>query len=251
MSNKPEFYVGYLAMPPRLKWIIRGLIVVLLGLVALDAWLIAQLQQQPGDGRWAETPQEFVGTLTRAPYPTLRSIENGAPRTYIVISDEKRGAEPMLAGIEDGASVKIQGYLIERAAVGMIQLAATGNDVAKTDAPPVADADREIHGAVTIEGEIVDSKCWLGVMRPGDGHIHKACASLCIRGGIPPMFVSRGGDAPPVMLMTLPDGRAIPPDDILDHVADRVSLTGIIEKRGDVTVFKVDLASLKRTHSGH
>jgi hypothetical protein len=153
----------------------------------------------------------------------------------------------MLEGIEDGASVKIQGYLIERAAVGMIQLAATGNDVAKTEAPPVPAADREIHGAVTLEGEIVDSKCWLGVMRPGDGHIHKACASLCIRGGIPPMFVSRTGDAPPVMLMTLPDGGRIPPEQILDYVADRVSLTGIVEKRGDVTVFKVDLASLKRS----
>ncbi len=251
MTKKPEFYVGYLAMPPRLKWIIRGLVALLLGLVALDAWLVAQLQQQPGDGRWADTPQEFVGTLTRAPYPTLRTIENGTARTYIVISDEKRGAEAMLEGIEDGTSVKIQGYLIERAAVGMIQLAATGNDVAKTDAPPVADADREIHGAVTLEGEIVDSKCWLGVMRPGDGHIHKACATLCIRGGIPPMFVSRTGEAPPVMLMTLADGGRIAPEQILDYVADRVSLTGIVEKRGDVAVFKVDLASLKRAASAH
>lgn len=246
MTDKPEFYVGYLAMPPRLKWIIRGLIIVLLGLVALDAWLVAQLQQQPGDGRWADTPQAFAGTLTRAPYPMLR-VENGVPRTYIVISDEKRGAEAMLAGIADGASVEIQGYLIERAAVGMIQLAATGHDVVKTDAPPVAEAEREIHGAVTLEGEIVDSKCWLGVMRPGDGHIHKACASLCIRGGIPPMFVSRTGEAPPVMLMTLRDGGRIPPEQILEFVADRVSLTGIVEKRGDIAVFKVDLASLKRS----
>jgi len=29
----------------------------------------------------------------------------------------------------------------------------------------------------------------LGVMNPGDGIVHRACANLCIRGGIPPIFV--------------------------------------------------------------
>jgi hypothetical protein len=49
------------------------------------------------------------------------------------------------------------------------------------------------------------------------------------------------------MLLTLADGRAIPPEQILDFVADSVSLSGTIEKRGDLTVFKADLDSLKRT----
>ena len=68
-----------------------------------------------------------------------------------------------------------------------------------------------------------------------------------IRGGIPPMFVTRGQDAPPVMLLTTFDGSAVPPDRILDAVADAVSLSGVIEKRGDITVFKADLATLRRT----
>ena len=32
-------------------------------------------------------------------------------------------------------------------------------------------------------------------MRPASGKVHKGCASLCIRGGIPPAFFARGPGA--------------------------------------------------------
>ena len=244
-DKKPEFYVGYLALPPGLRWSLGGLVLLLASLIALDAWLVASFQPDAGDGSWGETPQEFTGTLSRTPYPTLRVTKNGVVRTYVVISDEKRGAEAALQGIADGTTVKLNGYEIERAAIGMIQLAAT--DVAVLDAPAIPEEPRELQSRRELTGEIVDSKCWLGVMRPGDGHIHKACASLCIRGGIPPMFVVRADDGPQVYLLTMFDGGAVPPEAILDHVADQVRLSGLIEKRGDIHAFKADLATLKRT----
>jgi hypothetical protein len=249
MAKKPpEFYVGYLALPPRLRWALIGLVLLLAALVALDAWLVATLQPQAGDGKWAETPKQFTGILRRTPYPALRVNENGVERTYVLISDEKRSADAELGSVADGVTIKVNGYEIERAAVGMIQLAGTGDDISvvtyKIDIP---DEPRQLQGPVELTGEIVDSKCWLGVMRPGDGHIHKACASLCIRGGIPPMFVVRGGEGPQVLLLTLFDGSAVPPQLILDYVADPVSLSGVIEKRGDIFLFKADLATLKRT----
>ena len=43
-------------------------------------------------------------------------------------------------------------------------------------------------GEVTLVGEVVDPKCWLGDMKPGDGKAHAACARLCMEGGIPPML---------------------------------------------------------------
>lgn len=246
MADKnDEFYVGYLPLPKGLKGTVVALVIVLAALIAFDAWLVATLQPDAGDGRWADTPSTFEGTLTRDPYPMLRVDKAGATKTYLVVSDEKRGAEAALAQFPNGASVKLEGFEIERAAVGMIQLAAT--QMAATGAPRVADAPREIHGRITVKGEIVDSKCWLGVMRPGDGHIHKGCASVCILGGIPPMFVTRAAGVPAVMLLTRADGSAVPPAQILDHVADSVSLSGIVEKRGDLTVFKADLDSLKRS----
>lgn len=244
-DNNDNFYVGYLPLPKGLKGTTAALVAILFALIALDAWLIAKLQPDAGNGRWADQPTEFVGTLTRDPYPLLRVAKDGLTKTYVVISEEKRGAEAALEKFADGATIKLTGYEIERAAVGMIQLAAT--DMSPATAAPVADPPREIQGRVSVKGEIVDSKCWLGVMRPGDGHIHKACASICIRGGIPPMLVTRAEGIPAVMLLTLADGRAVPPALILDFVADPVELSGIIEKRGDLTIFKADLDSLKRT----
>ena len=38
---------------------------------------------------------------------------------------------------------------------------------------------------VTLKGEIIDPKCYLGAMKPGGGKTHKACAMRCIAGGIP------------------------------------------------------------------
>jgi hypothetical protein len=234
-----------LALPKGLRGTIAILVIALAALIALDAWLVATLQPEAGNGRWADTPSTFEGTLTRDPYPMLRVDKDGTVKTYLIISDEKRGAEAALAKLPDGASIKLSGFEVERAAVGMIQLAAT--EMTAANAPSIADAPREIHGRVTVTGEIVDSKCWLGVMRPGDGHIHKACASICIRGGIPPMLVTRAEGVPSVMLLTLFDGRAVPPERILEYVADSVQLSGIVEKRGDLTVFKADLDSLKRS----
>lgn len=247
MTDKPNenFYVGYLALPRRLRAPLTALVLLLFALVAFDAWLFATWQPASGDGKWADTPSEFIGTLARDPYPTLRVDEKGRVRHYVVISDEKRGAEAALKDVADGATVRLKGYLIERAAVGMIQLAAS--DVAVVpDALSVPAPQAELHGRVTLEGEIVDSKCWLGVMRPGDGHVHKACASLCIRGGIPPMFVTRSEGAPTISLITTFDGRAIPAEAILDYVADPVRLTGMMEQQGDRFVFKADLSSLTR-----
>jgi hypothetical protein len=167
-------------------------------------------------------------------------------KTYLLVSDEKRGAEAALGATPDG-SVKLSGFPISRSGIGMLQLAAS--DVAViSETPAIEEPAREVHRTATLEGEIVDSKCWLGVMRPGDGHIHKACASLCIRGGIPPMFVRRGeGDGPDVMLLTQADGSTVPPDLILPYVGDPVRLTGTIEKRGDLWVLKADLPTLTRT----
>jgi hypothetical protein len=62
---------------------------------------------------------------------------------------------------------------------------------------------------VTIRGEIVDYKCYLGAMKPGEGKGHKACAILCISRGIPPILVSHGVDGTSeYTILTDGDGKA-------------------------------------------
>ncbi|MCB1158410.1 MAG: hypothetical protein H7A25_15285 [Leptospiraceae bacterium] len=41
---------------------------------------------------------------------------------------------------------------------------------------------------IQFTGEIVDSKCALGAMSPGEGKSHRICAIQCIKNGIPPLL---------------------------------------------------------------
>src|ERR1700687_805770 len=166
-----EFYVGYLSMPPRLRWTARGLVLLLLALVALDAWLVASMHRAAGHGSRADTARKYAGTLTREPYPMLRVKTQSGIKTYLLVSDEKRGADAAFGVTPDGP-VKLSGFPITRSGLGMIELAA--DDVAViAETATIEEPAREVHGTVTLDGEIVDSKCWLGVMRPGEGHLHK------------------------------------------------------------------------------
>jgi hypothetical protein len=97
-----------------------------------------------------------------------------------------------------------------------------------------------------LRGEIIDSKCYLGAMKPGGGKIHKACAALCLSGGVPPMFVTRDADnRETYYLLTAPDGGPLA-SDTFDYVGDAVELTGHLELHGDLHVLKVAAADIRR-----
>jgi len=93
---------------------------------------------------------------------------------------------------------------------------------------------------------IMDSKCFFGVIRPARGKTHKACASLCIRGGIPTSFWARSSDGrESVILMTDAQGDPMP-DDILPMVADPVAVEGEIVRVGDLLQLRADAGAYQR-----
>ena len=104
----------------------------------------------------------------------------------------KHGADALVRGL-DGVRVTLEGTRIERAGMPMLEAAARFDCGVRATRPPRLAAPQAVGGsqAVTLRGEIVDSKCFLGVMTPGDGRTHSACASLCLRGGIPPALLVR------------------------------------------------------------
>ncbi len=83
-------------------------------------------------------------------------------------------------------------------------------------------------------------------MRPGVGLAHKACANLCIIGGIPPVFVT----TTPLMgseFFLLADENGEPlSSEVEDWVALLISLEGEVERRDDLMIFKVNLDSAKQ-----
>ncbi len=85
----------------------------------------------------------------------------------------------------------------------------------------------------TVVGEIVDTKCYLGAMKPGRGKPHRACASLCIRGGIPAALLVRTADGERQLIHLVdfagrPLGR-----ELLDWVGQPVEVSGRLHREDD------------------
>ena len=77
-----------------------------------------------------------------------------------------------------------------------------------------------------LGGEIVDSKCYLGVMNPGRSKVHRDCAARCLRGGIPPMLVT----ADATYLLAGAEGA--------DFVGETVQVEGDVERSGDTLILR-------------
>jgi hypothetical protein len=101
-------------------------------------------------------------------------------------------------------------------------------------------------GRVTLQGEVIDPKCYLGAMRPGGGKTHKACAILCISGGIPPMLVTRDAENRETFyLLTTCDGAAAN-DSVLPFVGDLVEVQGNLLSTGDLLVLQLSPGGIRR-----
>ena len=98
----------------------------------------------------------------------------------------------------------------------------------------------------TFVGEIVDSKCFLGVMNPGQLAPHRACAIRCISGGAPPVLLVRQKDGSAIcLLLVSADGKPVNKQ-VLDKVAEPVEITGEVERQGEMLVLRSDPLTYRR-----
>ena len=126
----------------------------------------------------------------------------------------------------------------------MLQLRGGRNGISAVEGA-ASKQTREPLGRWKLAGEICDGKCLAGAMRPGRGLAHKACANLCLLGGVPPVFVStQEVDGSEFLLITGPDGDALPKS-AYDYVAQFITVEGDVERRGDLLVFRMDPDTLE------
>jgi hypothetical protein len=99
-------------------------------------------------------------------------------------------------------------------------------------------------GAVTLTGELVDTKCYIGVMRPATGKVHRACAIRCLSGGVPPGLLLRDADGNGVVLLLAgTEGRALDLDPQL--AARTLTVDGRLEVLDGTPVLRVTRWALK------
>ena len=250
-----EFYIGWesKAAPGIGKTVRRAVIIVLLlGLLAPVALALAQRLIGASVFEWG-TLKNFSGVFCATPYPHLlvsRPGEVGSEvhfSTYYLVAPWKFGLDPKAVAGFDGEPVTLKGTLIYRGDQTMVETRAEWI-MTSTNAQQRArsEAPYQRLGRQTLMGEIVDSKCFLGVMNPGQLTPHRACAIRCISGGVPPVLLVRQKEGPAIyLLLVSAEGKPVNKQ-VLDLVAEPVEITGDVERQGQLLILRADPLTYKR-----
>lgn len=240
-----DFYIGYLDQsPPRLARLTRGLVFSLALLLPALLTLLA-LRQAPADPGVFEfgIRKTFEGVLDETPWPTLRSTSSeGSTTNYLLVGAGKQGL-PGFARGHHGERVRFDGSLIRMGGNLMVELNDEKSFTALGPAPASALPVGQVAAEVELTGELVDTKCYFGVMRPATGKVHRACAVRCLSGGIPPgLLVRFPGDTAVVILLSGPDGQPLRYE--VEWAARRVRANGKLIHKGGQRVLEVLRLSL-------
>jgi hypothetical protein len=252
-----EFYVGYAAgMPPGVRRFVRRAVFAALAAAGLVAALAAAFQNPfaPSVFEYGEE-REFIGWLREAPAPILVVPAPACTEFCATTSSwlltrygTKLGAAELVRGL-DGRQVRLRGVLVYRGDQTLLDVVPGSIEVIGADAqasPAAPPAQITDLGVQTLTGEIVDSKCHFGVMRPGSGNTHRSCAARCISSGAPPLLWVRDADGHDLYLLLLgADGRTLG-SEILPWVAEPVAITGEVLRYDGLLVLRAEPNTYRR-----
>ena len=238
-----EFFIGWQGKAPKENGrFLKRLVIVAAVLVAATAVAVSAFQRTATrDSRWDSETIEFTGILLKEPAPILIGDDN---QVRFLVNPFKFGFDEETAAYFHLKRVSLKGTLISRDGQEMIEgLAETVREL-NEGGDNIIPALKE-QGPVVLEGEIVDSKCYLGVMNPGNLKPHRACAINCISGGIPPVLVVRDSEGnASYILMVGEQGEPIN-DLVLPLVAEPVCIQGQLKSLGKLPIVYVNQDGLE------
>jgi hypothetical protein len=236
-SDDP-FYIGYLPHAPVgvAPFVCQTLAIV--GAIALaGAALLAVALPYYGGGKFEYgQPRNFTGTIRCDVAPRLIAGE----ADYLLVGVGKHGAPLEICGA-DGREVSVRGTLIQRDGRRLVEVAQL---LESRVAAPLSQP-RVPLGRFTLTGEIVDSKCYFGVMNPGEGRLHRACAELCLRGGVPAVFVARDRNGNHVHLLIENSRDGGFDDALISRIGGPIELSGEVSRSERWLIIKPDLATVR------
>lgn len=252
-ERERDFYVGYApTLPPAEARVTRRAVVVLAALAVCVplAIVTAQGRLAPASFEFGDV-RDFRGTVVERPFPALllerpdtasATGTTGAVSSLLLVAPGKFGASALVQG-RDGEHVDLRGTLVYRDGRTMIEV--VPDSIVGAAGTPHTAAVEDL-GDVRLRGEIVDTKCNLGVMNPGGGKTHRDCAARCISGGIPPgLRVRDATGAERLFLLVGPAGEPVN-QAVLDVVAEPIEVSGRAERRGDLLVLYADPRAIRR-----
>ncbi|MEL6918446.1 MAG: hypothetical protein AAFO99_12030 [Bacteroidota bacterium] len=255
MKKNDDFYIGYVnQVAPKTKQTLKRFVWCSILLLIAVAAIFGLTQNKAVNSAFDfDTETKITGVYHEMPYPMLK-VKTG-PDTFknvVLLGFGKYGANPYLKKIHDevdqlsGSTLTIEGNLIYYNGKTLLQITSdekiTLTEKAHTDRLPKLEM---VVAQMELTGEIIDPKCYFGVMKPGKGKIHRSCAVLCISGGIPPVLATTDtNNISEYYLITDKGGNPIHKE-ILPFVGKPSLLTGTVVQLEDWYQLRIDVANIK------
>lgn len=244
-----EFYVGYVAKAPEgTTLIVRKVVLVSsIAMICIGAVLAWHQKKFSATNFEYRVRTELQGYIFRDPIPHLlismgrNSKGKELYQTVLLVGPGKAGFDEALRNLNvmekilEGFKVKLNGSLIYGDGKTLLQVDDESN-IESTGAEQRPASKIEWTENLMVSGEIVDPKCYFGVMKPGEGKAHRACAIRCIAGGIPPVFST---DSLGYFLIVDENNNPMPKE-IENIVGDHVTLEGVGMHWNDWTILRVN-----------
>jgi hypothetical protein len=263
-SDPPEFYIGYLSRSGNeYKKFVRLVIFALLVISYITASFIVSNQRGFSNGIYERDQfTELEGVVMLKPFAAIKTFYgkdiygNPVVKTIPLVNYGKAGADAIVQSIAeknhaelDELWVKLRGKLIYKQGAVIIELSEKENSIltvskiSKEQLNSIPATQTRDLDSVTLSGQIVDPKCFLGVMKPGEGKPHSDCAIRCIAGGIQPLLMIRDSSGAETYFVLRDEDDNPVNEAVLPFVGQPVSVTGNLFSIDDWLVLKINPAT--------
>lgn len=255
------FYIGWQSKADDdYRKFVPMIVATLLAVCCIIAYLLVTNQRRFSSGVYERNHEtEVEGILQLKPFSAIKTFYgkdiygNPVVKTIPLLNFGKAGADPILQTIssehKDDLSnlwVKVKGKLEYNHGAALIELSEKEKSIqnvspiSKEQKVLIAPSANQDLGSVTLHGQIVDPKCYLGVMKPGEGKPHSDCAIRCIAGGIQPMFLIRNKNGEETYFILRGENGEPINDKILCDIGFPVEVSGKLSRVDDWLVLNVN-----------
>jgi len=254
--NNSEFYIGWQSKAPKsFAKHVKRVLLILFPVALIVAYLLSTSQKKFSTASFEFGKlTEVKGVYYNKPVPMLKVFDKkDLAITILLVGYGKHGAETAIMELEkekgvslNGKEVTLKGTLIYGDGKTLLQVDKNEDPIVNIGAASAVQLQQKDLGTQTIRGEIVDPKCYFGVMKPGEGKVHRDCAIRCILGGIPPVLhVQNAFGESNYYLIVGPNGEKIN-ETVQDLIAEPVSIEAKVIQQDDWIILYTGKESIKR-----
>ena len=255
MEKKDDFYIGYAEdISPNIKKTIRNFAVAALGVLVVSAIVFAMTQNKFKNSSFElASSTKVTGVYHEMPYPMLKvRTSESSFKNIVLLGFGKSSANPFLERIKSeatvlsGTTLSIEGNLIYYNGKTLLQITDDQEiSILKKADPSQLPKTGVLVANLELKGEIIDPKCYFGVMKPGKGKIHRSCAVRCISGGVPPVLATNdNNNISEYYLITDKAGNPVH-EAILPFVGKPSLVTGTVIQMEDWYQLRIDVSTIK------